>query len=275
MSSPPHVLVTARISDATDGDILSIPASTSHHLRRVLRLADGAALSITDGCGAVADGVLIGDRVALVGAVRRTPEPSPRLVLGQALSKGRRAEDAVRVACELGVDRIVPVVAARTQGRPDARGMDALIDRWRAVAVAALEQSRGTALAVIEPPADGVLAIGGGGADVLRLLAVPGERDLPSALVDVGTPDEVIVAIGPEGGWTPEEVAAATTSGWLPVGLGPTVLRTEHAGPVAVAVIAALLGRWKRSVPLGDRDGRADTATREEPGSGGLGATLP
>jgi 16S rRNA (uracil1498-N3)-methyltransferase len=255
VSLAPHLHVDVPLADLGPPVTVPIVAATLHHLRRVLRLADGAALRVTDGAGHIADAALDGDAARLVGPVLRVAAPAPRLVLAQAVSKGRRAEDAVRVACELGVDRIVPVVAARTQGRPDARAAETLVERWRAVAVAALEQSRGVHLAAVSSPvaSHALLAPSGGGTGeaspaALRLIAVPGADPLPTVLTSVSrdgaAPTEVLVAVGPEGGWTDEEVDAAVTSGWLAVGLGATVLRTEHAGPVAVAVAAALSGRW-------------------------------
>lgn len=271
MSLAPHLLVAAGpatgIEASADGDVVPIPAATLHHLRRVLRLDDGASLSITDGAGHLVAAVLAGDGARCVGPVRAMPRPSPRLTLAQALSKGRRAEDAVRVACELGVDRIVPVVAARTQGRPDARAADALVARWDAVAVAALEQSRGSWRAVVGAPvAVDVLTDGAGSA--LRLVAVPGARPLPAVLSEQrssvlggggrgAVPEEVVVAVGPEGGWTEGEVGLLVAEGWHAIGLGPSVLRTEHAGPVAVAVLAAQLGRWGGPGEAGATTGRA------------------
>jgi 16S rRNA (uracil1498-N3)-methyltransferase len=261
VSIAPHVLVAVPLAGLPQGAEVPVPEVATHHLRRVLRLTDGAPLSLTDGAGRVAAGVLAGEGARLTSEVRAVTAGGPRLVLAQAISKGRRAEDAVRVACELGVDRIVPVVAERTQGRPDARAAGALVERWRAVAVAALEQSRGARLAAIVAPVDGVDAVASEAPDPLRLIAVPGAPPLPEALdasatrvperVPVGSPGEVIVAVGPEGGWSPAELERTRAAGWQEVGLGPTVLRTEHAGPVAVAVAAALLGRWSASVASG------------------------
>jgi 16S rRNA (uracil1498-N3)-methyltransferase len=209
-------------------------------------LTDGAELSVTDGAGRVVDAVLSGTGARPVGPVRVSPPPSPRLVLAQALSKGRRAEDAVRVACELGVDRLVPVLAARTQGRPHGSTGEGIVARWDAVAVAALEQSRGVWRARVDAPVP-VARLGAEAPGTLRLVTVPGATPLPDAIgaaLAAGWPTDVVVAVGPEGGWTPEEVGTLTASGWIGVGLGPSVLRTEHAGPVAVSVLAALLGRW-------------------------------
>jgi 16S rRNA (uracil1498-N3)-methyltransferase len=256
VSLTPHVLVAEPLDGLVTGQDVVLEPARAHHLRRVLRLGDGAPLSITDGLGRHAASCLDGDRARLTEDVVSRPAVGPRVVLVQALSKGRRAEDAVRTACELGVDRLVPVVADRTQGRPDARASAGVVERWRAVAAAALEQSRGHRLADVDPPvATRTLAAEPAGSGVVRLVAVPGAAPLPDVLADVltaaraGSPatdvHEVAVAIGPEGGWSAAEVDVLVASGWLPVGLGPTVLRTEHAGPVAVAVIAAATGRWR------------------------------
>lgn len=250
MSLAPHVLVTEPLADRTTGHAVALDPARAHHLRRVLRLSDGALLSLTDGLGMQAVAQLDGDHARLAADADGVAPQGPRLVLLQALSKGRRAEDAVRTACELGVDRLVPVVADRTQGRPDARAADAVLERWRSVAVAALEQSRGVRLAEVAGPVPTrTLASEPAGPDTVRLVAVPGALPLPgvlaAAVLDAGSaPTEVAVAIGPEGGWSAEEVEVLVAAGWSPVGLGPTVLRTEHAGPVAIAVIAAAVGRW-------------------------------
>ena len=274
MSIAPHVLVTEPLAGRVAGAVVALAEDRVHHLRRVLRLAEGDALSLTDGAGASADAQLVGDGARLSADAVVAPTSGMRLVLAQALSKGRRAEDAVRTACELGVDRLVPVVAERTQGRPDARGSEAVVERWRAVAAAALEQSRGVRLAAVdEPIATRALATRPAEVGAVRLVAVPGAAPLPDVLRDTlahvlsdvlrdALAGEVVVAIGPEGGWSPQEVDAFVAAGWHPIGLGPTVLRTEHAGPAAVAVIAAAAGRWSAAaVPQQD--------TAEEPSTDG------
>jgi len=242
----PHVLLPAVLSGAVTGEVIPLGAASERHVRKVLRRTDGAGLSVTDGRGSHAIAELVAGGAQLRTDPIHTSGPSPRLVLVQALSKGRRAEDAVRMACELGVEGIVPVVAERTQGRPGSDAAAAVVERWDAIAAAALEQSRGVRLVRIERPV-GVehLASTPVGADVLRLVAVPGGRPLPDVLAAVH-PDvvEVRIAIGPEGGWTPAEVDRLVAGGWFAVGLGPSVLRTEHAGPVALAVVAAMTGRW-------------------------------
>lgn len=251
----PHLLVEVALGMVGPGDRIGLAEDTVRHLRKALRLSDEAALSLTDGTGSRIEARLEGSDAVTVAADRRIAAPRPALVLVQALSKGRRAEDAVRAACELGVDLIVPLIAGRTQGRPDAAGRAALRARWQAVADAALEQSRGVHRAVVEEVVDidglGVEGIEGrlSGRRAVRLVAAPaapGLRSVIRPVIDEVDPDVVAVAIGPEGGWTPDELAQLVARDWSPVGLGATILRTEHAGPAALAALAALTGRWER-----------------------------
>jgi 16S rRNA (uracil1498-N3)-methyltransferase len=250
VSLAPHVLV-AQLPDGGAGTLVALDAATTHHLRRTLRLVEGAGLALTDGVGGHAAARLAPDGAALTSAVERAVRVPPTMTLVQALSKGRRAEDAVRVACELGVDRVVPLVAERTQGRPDAEARRSLVARWQAVADAALEQSRGRWRTVVEEVAELDLLCGPSPDGELRLVAVPGAPSLPSVLGRGGAGaggdrvGAVQVAVGPEGGWAEGEIGRLTAAGWQPVGLGPEVLRTEHAGPVALAVVAASTGRWE------------------------------
>jgi 16S rRNA (uracil1498-N3)-methyltransferase len=270
----PHLMVADLAPEVVDIE------EHAHHLLRVLRLRDGAPLSLTDGRGGRADAVLHvpaggspagsgrGSATATarrVAPVEHRPQPRPRLTLVQAVAKGRRVEEAVRLACELGVDRLVPVVAARTQGRPDAGARAAVRARWTAVAVAALEQSRGVHLATVAPVID-LAALGSPAevgrtgtpsvdlpadtpppdTDVVGLVLVPGAASLPTVLAGRASEaaPHAIALVGPEGGLEDQEVAGLVARGWLSAGLGPTVLRTEHAGPVALAVLAASTGRW-------------------------------
>jgi 16S rRNA (uracil1498-N3)-methyltransferase len=249
VSLAPHLVVGRSLTDLVSGTLVPLPDAVVRHLRRALRLADGTALSLTDGDGAHASAELVGDAARLMTDTVVIERDRPTIVLAQSLAKGRRAEDAVRTACELGVDRIVPVVAERTQGRPDAGAAAAVTGRWRAIATAALEQSRGVHLPEVmtcASPAD-LAAASTPSAGTTRLVAVPGAPALPDVLgtLPAGSmADEVWVAVGPEGGWSTGEVDVLVAAGWLPVGLGATVLRTEHAGPIAVAAVAALSGRW-------------------------------
>jgi 16S rRNA (uracil1498-N3)-methyltransferase len=248
VSPVPHVHVPGRL-DPTSPQV-ELHVATLHHLRRVLRLEPGAELSITDGAGASASATLTATGATCTSEVRTSARRAPELVLIQALAKGRRLDDAVRAVCELGVDRIVPVIAGRTQGRPGADERTATRARWQVLSASALEQSRGSWLTHVDEVCTVPDLLDRRDLTGLRLVAVPGADallDVTGELGAAGGPgaQRVTVAIGPEGGWTPEEVTGMRAAGWLPVGLGPSVLRTEHAGLVALSAVAAAAGRWR------------------------------
>jgi 16S rRNA (uracil1498-N3)-methyltransferase len=239
LSPVPLVHVTA--VPATVGGIVELDTDTLHHLRRVLRAEDGAELELSDGRGTRAPARLGGTTAVVGSAPVRRAAPSPRLVLAQALPKGRRFDEVVRVAVELGVDTVVPVLAERSNVRLRVEDREDARRRWEAVARSAAAQSRREWLPDIAAPvaADGVGAAGG-----TLLVAVPGAASVVAQAAGLAAAEVVTVAIGPEGGWSEAERRVLAAAGGVEVGLGPTVLRTEHAGAAALAVVAALAGRW-------------------------------
>jgi 16S rRNA (uracil1498-N3)-methyltransferase len=161
--------------------------------------------------------------------VVRDARPHPQVTVAFAPVKGDRPEWAVQKLTEIGVDRIVPLVAARSVVRWTAGGGQ--VDRWRRVAREAAMQSRRTWLPVVDDVTGlASLLVDEPGA----ALAHPGGR--PPSL------DRPLVLVGPEGGWDEAELAAAASddSGTSLVGLGPHVLRTETAAVVAGALLCAL-----------------------------------
>lgn len=231
-------------------DVGTVPLSelVQHHLRRVLRLADGARVTVSDGAGRVGDGRLEGATVVLDGPATLAAPPSPRVVLVQAVPKGRAFDEAVRLAVEVGVDDIVPLVAERGVARPDASGGRALVERARAVAVAAAGQARRAHVPTVAEPQDldGVLAAIGPGD--LVLVGAPGGPGPREVLPGPGeAPQRVVVIVGPEGGLSADELERAERHGARRLGLGASVLRSEHAGLALVAVAAAWLGRMERT----------------------------
>lgn len=242
----PFVLVPAGALDPGAATApVPLPADTAAHLRRVLRLPAGAALELADGGGARAPAVLEGDAARLTGPVVHEPRPAPSLEVAQALPKGRKLDDVVRVLTELGVDRLLPVASERSVVRLSGPRADRAVERWRAVAVAACEQSRRTWLPRLDLPASvedvATETVGA----TLVVAHVGGDHPLRAAMEQVAdrAPERVVLAVGPEGGWTDAEVATLADAGGQVVSLGPTVLRTEHAAPALVAVAGYVLGR--------------------------------
>lgn len=239
----PFVLVDpGQLADAVPGTRLELPADADHHVRRVLRRAAGDTVELCDGVGRTAPGRLTGDAVELTAAPVHHERPDTAIEVVHALPKGRKLDEVVRVLTELDVDRIVPVEAGRSVVRLEGPKGARAGERWRAVARSAVEQARRPWLPTVEDPTT-LEAVDPADGDTLLLVAHLGAATgLATALAD-GTPGRVVVTIGPEGGWTDDEVAMLLDRGGLGVHLGDAVLRTEHAATVAVAVVAAAAGR--------------------------------
>ena len=228
-----RVVLPAGALDETPG-VVALPPSVVHHVR-VLRLTVGTELELTDGDGREAEGRLTylgrdGGR-ADVGPARRVPPAIPKLVLLQGIGKGEKLDQVVRQAAELGVSRFVPVLSARAVARHDKK-----VDRLRAIADEALRVSRGAYRMGVDPPSTLGAAI-----EIpaeLRLVLVPAAPDGLRVVLE-GTPGarEVSVLVGPEGGFDEAEIALAEASGFRAAHLGPLILRTETAGPAAIAML--------------------------------------
>ena len=214
-----HVFVDDLESpDLADGDL--------HHLGRVLRLRPGEVVTLSDGRGSWRRATWTGRGVDAQGEVANAPAPAVIVTLGLAVPKGDRAEMAVQKLTELGADRIIPLKAERSVVRWGDRTSRHL-ERWRAISREAAMQSRRVRLPEICAPMTVLEAL-----DSCR----------PSALAEPGgAPPSLAVPtlfVGPEGGWSPDELAAAKAV----VGLGQSILRTETAAITAAALLNALRG---------------------------------
>lgn len=229
-----------------DGAQLLLDGPEGRHAARARRLAPGEALRVTDGRGSVADclvaEVRAGGLLLAVLGRHAEPAPVPRLVVIQALPKGARAELAVELLTELGVDEIVPWAASRSivQWR-DGRA-DTALERWRRTAAEAAKQSRRLWVPTVSAPAS-TAQVAARLAGVTGLI-LDGDAPVSVATVELSPAPEVAVVVGPEGGIAAEEVAAFTAAGAALVRLGAPVLRTSTAGAAALAALSLRLGRW-------------------------------
>ena len=228
------------------GDDLLLAGDEGHHAARVVRVGVGEQVLISDGAGVLlrctVQRVSGGDVHLRIDERTRAPEPTPRLVAVQALPKGERAELAVEMMTELGVDEIVPWEASRSVTRwAGARG-DKALARWRRTARTAAKQCRRPRIPTVADLASTK--------DVCRLLSggtgLVLHEDAPARLASAALPADadVVLVIGPEGGVAPDELDAFAAAGAVPVLLGESVLRTSTAGAAALAVLSLRLGRW-------------------------------
>jgi 16S rRNA (uracil1498-N3)-methyltransferase len=230
------------------GSVIELPAAAAQHLAKVLRARSGDEIVLFGGDGlefAAAVESIRGSRVtAAVGEGRAIDRESPLAVtLVQCIARADRMDVIVQKATELGVARIVPVTSRRSVVRLDAAQAVAKADHWRGIAVAACEQSGRNRLPVIEPPRQLIRHLGDAPAAGVRLVLEPDSEHHPVIALAIGTAVEI--AVGPEGGFDPEELEAFRVAGFAPVALGPRVLRTETAAIAALAWLQSRYGDFK------------------------------
>lgn len=225
-----------------EGGTIALPEAAARHAVQVLRLGPGAALTLFNGAGGEFEAVLdsVGKRTTtvLVGAHRAVERESAlALTLAQCVSKGERMDYTIQKAVELGVSCIQPLLSSRSVVKLDAQRWEKRQEHWQGVVIAACEQCGRNRLPELLP----VQALSSWLTDSeeLRLVLAPGNartlRKLP--LVTAAS-----LLVGPEGGLSEDEIAAALQNGCTAVGLGPRVLRTETAGVAALAALQALWG---------------------------------
>lgn len=228
------------------GTEVVLPAATSHHVCRVLRLPVGAELVLFDGNGGEFAGRLatVTRQQATVRVTAHRPgdvEASLVVRLVQGVSRGERMDYTLQKAVELGVAVIQPVISERSVVALTGERLQRRWAHWQGIVIGACEQCGRNRLPVLREP----LPL----ADWLATDAVPAELKLvldpaaPTALRHLPhPPDRVTLLIGPEGGLSEGEIASATAAGFIGVRLGPRILRTETAGVAALAALQVLWG---------------------------------
>ena len=230
------------------GRAYALPPPQAHHAVRVLRLAAGDTLALFNGDGAEyparVERVSKREVTVKVQERRIVSRESPLAVtLAQAIASGERMDYTIQKAVELGVAAIQPLAASRSVVRLSGERADRRVSHWRAVAIAACEQCGRNHLPPIAAvaPLERWLAQWPARNDGSRplLLSPRGE----TTLRELDRPAKTVVILaGPEGGLTQDEESAARRSGFIPVSLGPRVLRTETAAVAALAAMQALWG---------------------------------
>ena len=224
------------------GSVCTLSEDAAHHAIHVLRLREGEDVTLFNGRG--------GEYAARIASIQRLRisidllehrpverEPPLRVTLVQGVSAGEKMDSTVRKAVELGVAEVQPVLATRSVARPKGERADSRRAHWQKVAIAACEQCGRNRIPAVQPltsvedyrPGEG-----------MKVLLSPQARLRFSAAIKDGT--AFILAAGPEAGFTAEEESAFVAAGFLPVSLGPRVLRTETASVAALAALNALRG---------------------------------
>jgi 16S rRNA (uracil1498-N3)-methyltransferase len=231
------------LDELPDGDEVALTGDEGRHAARVRRIGAGEAVLVGDGRGTLLRctvQAVDADALSLCVETRTAvPAADPRLVVVQALPKGDRAELAVELLTELGVDEIVPWAASRSVAVWQGQRGERARQKWQRTAREAAKQSRRAWVPGVAAPAST--------ADVAARLrhATPlvlhEAAAVPLSAVRLPDAGEIVVVVGPEGGITEQELTAFAAT---PVRLGAPVLRTSTAGAAALAVLSARLGRW-------------------------------
>ena len=219
--------------------------SAAAHVSRVLRLRGGDPVTLFNGDGWEYPGVVAADRggvveVEVTARVAGMAESPLALTLAQGVARGERMDMVMQKATELGVARIVPLLTERSVVRLDARQGQRKMAHWKAVTVAACEQSGRSRLPVVEVPVHLDDWLAREPQPALRLTLAPGAQQSLRTLG--GEWREAALLIGPEGGLTDAEQAKAERAGYQSCSLGRRVLRTETAALAALAVLQAIHG---------------------------------
>ncbi|MBZ5687662.1 MAG: 16S rRNA (uracil(1498)-N(3))-methyltransferase [Acidobacteriia bacterium] len=230
------------IADQVSGNRAALTGAHADHLVRVLRVRVGQEFDIVAN-GVVRQGVVVAIADSLVDfelGEEIPAEPTAiNLTLLLAIFKFDRMEWAIEKCTELGVTRIVPVIARRTDSHL-ASASAKRVERWRRLTVQAAEQSRRASPPEIANPVKLREAV----TLPAELKIVLSEAEEQSQLRDVATPSgAVLLAVGPEGGWTEEELELFRKHDWLSASLGSTILRAETAAIAATAITMSALRR--------------------------------
>jgi 16S rRNA (uracil1498-N3)-methyltransferase len=232
------------------GETVVLPEDEARHLVSVLRLGPGAVVAVFDGQGreyrAVVDRVeRTTVRVRPLEAVAPAPEPAVRLTVALAVLKGERMDDAVRDLAMMGAAAIQPIASSRTALSPGTLARGRAAARWRRIAVASVKQCRRAVVPQIADPVSFATMVEGDRSERRLILVEPSAaspaRGALESLVG-GPPASALIAIGPEGGWSPDEIQRAIARGFTPITLGRRTLRADAVPIVAIGVLLYLWG---------------------------------
>jgi 16S rRNA (uracil1498-N3)-methyltransferase len=220
------------------GESVDLEPGPSRHIAAALRLKPGAHLRIFNGEG--------GEYLARLSAVGKQKvtadvqeffpeerESSLRIVLGLAVSRGERMDLAVQKSTELGVAAIVPLLTERTEVRLKGERLNKKLQHWRQVAISACEQCGRNRVPELRPPTPLAQWLAEATADIKLVL----HHRAGQSLAQLAPAASVVLLIGPEGGLAAAEIDAAEAAGFLPLRLGPRVLRTETAPLAAISIL--------------------------------------
>jgi len=223
-------------------DEITIVGDDVHHIVNVMRAKEGDEIYVSDGSGRSARAALVTLSAKEVKAqvlelLDERCELPIRITIGQGLPKGEKMEWILQKGTELGAYSFFPFSSERTIVKLDAKKEAKKVERWSKIVKEAAEQSHRTVLPELLPPATFREVLKTAGAYTRCAIAYEkeGTATLHKVFDELKTEDTLLVLIGPEGGFSPEEVALAEANGFLPISLGSRILRTETASQYVLA----------------------------------------
>jgi 16S rRNA (uracil1498-N3)-methyltransferase len=230
----------------TVGARLALPDGAAAHLIRVLRLGAGDACVLFNGDGHDHDARIVaadkrGAQVEVV-ATRKVGNESPlRIVLVQGIARGEKMDWILQKATELGVTAFMPVNSDRSEVKLDGERAGKRLAHWQSVVISACEQSWRARVPGVSPPQALAPALAALPGESLRFMLDPDAR---GDIATIAPPDgrSVVLAIGPEGGWSQRDRVVLGNAGFTGLRLGPRILRTETAGIAAIAALQTRFG---------------------------------
>lgn len=232
-----------------DGTVTLTDPALLTHLRASLRVRVGETLRVAiEGERRMALRIVGVERKMLRGVILEEemapPGKHPRISLGQAVLKRDRMDWLIEKSAELGVASLTPLVTARTIARPTPARMESQRARWQRIALEAAQQSEQWAVPRIQAPCDATEFFERPSEGTLNLILTERRQgqSLAALLLPQGNDSLIGLAVGPEGGWTPDEVDLATAAGFASVTLGLRILRAETAAIAALSILQSRLG---------------------------------
>lgn len=228
---------------------ISITGDLLHHLRDSLRITIGETLWFGNGQGTryraeITDVSKRTVTARILETAQKPPRCRPRLILGQSLLKGEKMDWVIQKATELGVSEIVPIESRHSVVHLKVDRLDNQLTRWQRIALEAAQQSEQWRVPTIAPPRSlAALFTSRATGSITFMLA---ERREGKSLQTVALPQDVtesmLILIGPEGGWSKEEVQIAEQAKVVPITLGQQVLRAETAAIATLSILQSRLG---------------------------------
>ncbi len=236
--------VSLGLSGATSGGVVSdlrytLDRQESNHARNALRLSVGDTIELFDGQGTLAHASIesydAGHALCRISHTQHLPPITPSITVASAVPKGPRADAMVAQLSQLGVDRFIPLQAEHSVAVP----RPAKLERFAKSTIESAKQCRRLWLMHIEQPHTPAEVFAQDSYD-FKLIANPASDPLPNLADRLQASERILVLVGPEGGWSPAELTAATAAGCLNWSIAPNILRIETAATTAAAILRYL-----------------------------------